>query len=85
MGDKKLKPCPFCGAGACLYIGGYGGYKIECDGCGIAAVDEDEEALIELWNTRDILGEVDVINDCQTLKIKEKVILLDKLIKKYNK
>ena len=55
--ETKLKPCPFCGGEASMYIAYDDGYYVCCDecGCGLPVYNTEEEA-IEAWNKR--VGEV---------------------------
>ena len=49
----ELKPCPFCGGEASMYIAYDDGYYVCCDecGCGLPVYNTEEEA-IEAWNRR---------------------------------
>ena len=51
--ETKLKPCPFCGGEASMYIAYDDGYYVCCDecGCGLPVYNTEEEA-IEAWNRR---------------------------------
>lgn len=56
MGNKKLKPCPFCGSNA-VFIDEYfeEPMSIKCTECYadmVDGLDKGKEALVELWNTR---------------------------------
>lgn len=86
MGDKKVKlrVCPFCGASACLHMNRHGEVKIECDGCGIATEYSDEDYVVSLWNTRDILDIAADANDDQIYTPQERADLLFEVIQKYN-
>lgn len=54
--ETKLKPCPFCGDIAELnYDVLANKWRIACSGCWaimIDGMDEGEEALVDMWNTR---------------------------------
>lgn len=51
--DVKLKPCPFCGSTAGLYVSYEGMYAVRCDYCRIGTVlTKNEQDAIELWNHR---------------------------------
>lgn len=60
MGNKNIKPCPFCGSLAFSYTINYplpdlhgcaSGY-VECTGCTAIVAEETEEQAIEAWNRR---------------------------------
>jgi Lar family restriction alleviation protein len=50
--ESKLKPCPFCGGNAILYIDcGY--YIAECENCeAMSGEHKTAEETIEAWNKR---------------------------------
>lgn len=60
MGNKNIKPCPFCGSAAFSYtvnppipdIHDYGGGYVECSGCTAIISGLTEEQAIEAWNRR---------------------------------
>lgn len=51
--DIELKPCPFCGSTAGIYVSYEGEYVVRCDYCRIGTVlTKNEQDAIELWNHR---------------------------------
>jgi len=52
----KIEPCPWCGAAAKLYDGGYVGAFVKCDkcqACGPDAIPEKDDVVkraIAAWN-----------------------------------
>ena len=67
VGNKKLKPCPFCGGKASIYT--YIPDKtvaIRCDRCGAtiysSAASDLEEVIIRKWNHRQAITEI--LNVC---------------------
>ena len=49
--DIELKPCPFCGSTAELYVSYEGRYTVRCNYCRIGTVlTKNEQDAIELWN-----------------------------------
>ena len=51
--DIELKPCPFCGSTAGIYVSYEGEYVVRCDYCRIGTVlTKNEKDAIELWNHR---------------------------------
>ena len=59
--ESKLKPCPFCGGDAILYIDcGY--YIAECENCeAMSGEHETAEETIKSWNNR--VGEKTIKNN----------------------
>ena len=53
MTEQKLKPCPFCGGEASIYVAHDDGYYVCCDecGCGLPVYNTEEDAIRE-WNRR---------------------------------
>lgn len=49
----ELKPCPFCGGEASIYVAYDDGYYVCCDecGCGLPVYNTEEDAIRE-WNRR---------------------------------
>lgn len=53
MTEQKLKPCPFCGGEASIYVAYDDGYCVCCDECGCCLpVYNTEEDAIREWNRR---------------------------------
>lgn len=51
--DIELKPCPFCGSTAGLYVSYEGRYAVRCNYCRIGTdLTKNEQDAIELWNHR---------------------------------
>lgn len=58
MGNKNIKPCPFCGGPAFSYTINltlteplsYG--YVECESCSVTMPAATEEKAVELWNRR---------------------------------
>lgn len=52
--DIELKPCPFCGSTAGLYVSYEGRYAVRCNYCRIGTtLMKNEQDAIELWNHRE--------------------------------
>ena len=53
MTEQKLKPCPFCGGEASIYVAHDDGYYVCCDECGCCLpVYNMEQDAIREWNRR---------------------------------
>lgn len=68
MSNTELKPCPFCGGNAFVFMDEYGKFGIKCKGCGLIfgievedgielkdgwkAVFDNSGSAREAWNTR---------------------------------
>ena len=53
MSEIKLKPCPFCGGKADLYLDGRGLYVVQCDYCGNRTICcQTKEGAVGAWNRR---------------------------------
>lgn len=51
--DIKLKPCPFCGSTARLYVSYDSRYVVQCGYCHIGTIHmKNKQKAIELWNHR---------------------------------
>lgn len=51
--DIELKPCPFCGSTAGLYVSYEGRYAVQCNYCCIGTIHmKNKQDAIELWNHR---------------------------------
>jgi Lar family restriction alleviation protein len=61
MSEPKLKPCPFCGDKARIFMCGTGRMAVQCHGCPAeitlfmpskASMEKIREYVIKAWNRR---------------------------------